>query len=530
MFRGRLLVLLALVAGLVLAAAPAEPFETFDYDFGLTVVTDPTLGPYQYPVAVHGSVHTPTALGEDHPVVVLMHGRHGTCAVLGVETFGTQACPDAVVVQPVESFRGYDDLAQDLAGRGYVVLSIDANHVNDRDLLGDAGAAARGQLLLETLSEFRSVHRTGVLRSGMDAGQSGALQGRLDLERIGVMGHSRGGQGVASGAKQNLDLPEPFGIRALMAIAPTSFDHAVVVEMPFATILPSCDGDVFNLQGAWMYDNGRHGPHARHQFHVLGANHNWFNTVWTQSDYRGGDEFCRASSEGRFSPGEQALLGTQLVSTFFRVYVGDETHLMAYLSGDVPFPSVRVGERDDDFGVPDVVVSHHPAATDRRSLVTFSSALIPRAGDGGESLILDIRGGVCRGEDCGGPTRADAWMFKSAAGDAGGFTLLLDEPEDWRAWDRICARFAVPPDGGIGDRASIQFVVASGDAVHHAPVTGYPARAAVGDVAAAAVLNMACLDLDDVPDTDLAAVTSTAIEIGRTTVQIADWQLQRVPG
>lgn len=324
-----------------------------EYDFGVMVVDDPTLVPYRYTVPLHGSIHLPD--GEDAvPVLLFMHGRHGTCAVLGVEGIGTGACPNAMVVTPVTSYTGYDGLAENLASHGYAVVSIDANTINDRDLLGDSGANARGQLVLRTLDEFASVNATGEARGDLEglpadvpanapATSLPEGQGRLDLSRVGLMGHSRGGEGVARAVSLDQERNAgAHGIDAVFALAPTDFARWPLEDVVFATLLPYCDGDVSNLQGAWMYDDNRDLPGGpRYQVLAMGANHNFYNTVWTGDDWGTTGEYCGSDDDGsgRDSPEEQRAHGYGLMASFFRLHVGQEQAFAPAWEGRAGWPA-----------------------------------------------------------------------------------------------------------------------------------------------------------------------------------------------
>ena len=187
------------------AAGPLH-WTRAEYDFGQYLVDDARLAVYHYTVPVRGSIHAPDGPGP-FPLLLFLHGRHGTCTYASVQFLSPGACPNATVVEPIDSYRGYDYLAENLASHGYAVASIDANTINDRDLAGDSGANARGRLVLRTLDEFASVNATGAslpdqpgAPTVLPRAEVPQLKGRLDLSRTGIMGHSRGGEGVARAA------------------------------------------------------------------------------------------------------------------------------------------------------------------------------------------------------------------------------------------------------------------------------------------------------------------------------------------
>src|SRR3546814_11104788 len=67
------------------------------------------------------------------------------------------------------------------------------------------------------------------------------------------------------------------------------FDIITAPNATFAVLLPYCDGDVSNLQGAFMYDESRNlaetTPSRKFQLVTMGANHNFYNTTWSGDDY-----------------------------------------------------------------------------------------------------------------------------------------------------------------------------------------------------------------------------------------------------
>ncbi len=325
------------------AVAGTHTVTTIEYDAGDTFVDDPYTG-VTYPERLQGAVFLPSGTGP-FPVLLFLHGRHETCSYVGIGFLGMpQTCPDSIVTENVRSYRGYDYLATNLASHGYLVVSASANAINTVDLTSiDSGAEARAEVIARTLDLLYDWNTT----SGPGAVGT-QLNGKSDLSSIGIMGHSRGGEGVDHFAEYNTrrtDGRKYPGLKAVFALAPTDFAGESVQGVNFGTLLPLCDGDVYDLEGSWAYDRGRFldpsTPYARMQYTLTGANHNYFNTVWTSDDYSGSDAACDAGSAStvRLSPSDQRDAGLDIMAAFFRRWVGGETAFDALVKGAEALPA-----------------------------------------------------------------------------------------------------------------------------------------------------------------------------------------------
>ncbi len=330
-------------------AAPAGPYSAADedYNFGRITLRDEQTGA-THESDIHGYIRYPQVATGPFPVLLFQHGRHQTCET-GIGQLpvlvGDDNCPDlAPVVAPAASYRGYDYLAENLASHGYAVISIDTNDVNDNDSgagSGDTGAFARARLILEHLNAFRDISRSG--GEGFDH-----LVGKLDFSRVGIMGHSRGGEGVNRTVSLNAEQEEPQQLKGVFSLAPTDYVTQAVGGVPFATLLPYCDGDVEDLMGSFAYDNARYqiedDPYPKFQILAMGSNHNYFNTVWTSDDWEihgsATDSHCgqQAATNQRDTPEEQQALGQFFMASFFRHFVGEEVEYARYWDGEAQVP------------------------------------------------------------------------------------------------------------------------------------------------------------------------------------------------
>lgn len=335
-----------------------------EYNFGDTAFVPPSGG---FPgVEVRASVHYPTALtGGPFPFVVLLHGRHATCQQGGTAFLQWPCTPPRT---SIESFKGYDYFSSVLASHGYIVISISANGINAFDNgVFDLGAQARAELTQHHLDRWQTFSTAGGAPFGTK------FVGKVDLANVGTMGHSRGGEGVVRHFLHNASLASPYGIRAVFPLAPVDFNRPVINNVPLKVLLPYCDGDVSDLQGVHFFDDARYNvpgdTAAKHYVLVMGANHNFYNTVWTPgSGYAGtsddwgfrGDPFCDAGSASRLTAAQQRGTGLAYMAGFFRRYLGGETAFDPMLRGDVaPPPSAMTT---------DLHLSYHAPAALRRDV------------------------------------------------------------------------------------------------------------------------------------------------------------------
>jgi dienelactone hydrolase len=190
---------------------------------------------------------------------------------------------------------GYAYLGELLASRGYIFASIDENFINSSwtDGLDQKETAARGWLLLEHLKLFREWNGTKDHR----------FEGKIDLDRIALMGHSRGGEAVATAAAFN-HLPAfpgdatqkfdyNFHIRSLIAIAPADGQYKPAgVDRPlkdvnYFVIHGGYDGDVSAFDGSRQFNRTTFSdgyPGFKAELWIYRANHGQFNTVWGDDD------------------------------------------------------------------------------------------------------------------------------------------------------------------------------------------------------------------------------------------------------
>ena len=320
-----------------------------EYDFGDTAFQPSN---FPGPVELRASIHYPTSLsGAPLPVILFLHGRHVTCFTGGGGVFLQWPCTTGNS-QPIPSYKGYDYVSNVLASHGYVVVSVSANGVNAVDnSVFDLGALARAELLQKHLDILNTFNSTGGAPFGTK------FVGKFNMGQIGTMGHSRGGEGVVRHFVLNNSLGAPYGIKAVFPLAPVDFNRFVVNNAALNVLLPYCDGDVSDLQGVHFYDDARYNvpgdPAPKHYVLVMGANHNFYNTVWSPSSNVPGaindwlafvpgghsDPQCGSvKGNQRLTEAQQRGTGLAYMTAFFRAYVGGENQFIPILTGDAPPP------------------------------------------------------------------------------------------------------------------------------------------------------------------------------------------------
>jgi dienelactone hydrolase len=336
-------------------------------------------------------------------VIVLLHGKHVTCRIgdFALPYDAGAACPESTSVQ-IPSYHGFGGLARNLASHGYLVVAPDANDINERDGSGDYGTHARDQLIARTIDLLESWSHTTAPGAVGDT-----LRGRVDLTRIGIMGHSRGGEAAAAFPQYNrgrLDGPVRPGLRAVLNLAGTDYNVQTPYGVDYAAIVPTCDGDVSDFQAAWTYDRGRYVAgklqHVRVQWVIRGANHNYFNDEWDEDnppvpadDYEasegddGNDSACRRDSQTsvRLTPEDQRRIGYGLIAAFLRYSVGDELQFAPLLRGAVRTPPALCPTAPGRSCVGLLGTSYLAGAHDRRTLI--------RPEEGAASVRRTVRGG-----------------------------------------------------------------------------------------------------------------------------------------
>ena len=311
----------------------SDSYSQDDYFATLGTATNVDLrAVVRYPATMAGA-GTPVAAGT-HPLFIIEHGNHFVCRVFG----STRAnCPDRV-----RNHEGYMHLLDILASHGVIAVSIDAYDLTGwYDIIDPTPGwiPERGTLILKHIELWSHMNNTATFNTYPDF-FNGRFAGHVDLSRIGVSGHSRGGEASVAAYMINAQSQNPFSITSVSSIAPVDFQGYVLPDVPYFVILPSHDCDVSGLNGLAIMDRAGSTLNpvdatTKGGIDVYGANHNFFNTVWA-ADL---DE-CGNSNRPQFIPAaDQQRLGETWLAAFHRIYLNNEAVYQDMMRGRLDFPS-----------------------------------------------------------------------------------------------------------------------------------------------------------------------------------------------
>ncbi|MEV0901097.1 hypothetical protein [Actinoplanes sp. NPDC049802] len=326
------------------------PYATTTGEYTLPGIA---LSTYPEPVEMRAVVVAPKGAPGERPLALFLHGNHWTCYIDGDEDTLIVHWPCPAGTLPVPSHRGYLQSQRLLASQGYVTVSISANGINAQaDVDTDGGAQARSSLIRTHLARWADWSGGGRDRAPAVVRQAP----RADMSKVLLMGHSRGGEGANRAALDSLTPPPAdrddyrgrvrWTIRGLFLVGPTAFGQNPQPDVPSATLLPGCDGDVSDLQGQ-MYVDATRGVSAGRALHstvyMIGANHNYFNTEWTPGQAAGpafddffleDDPLCTAGlSPARLTAGQQQTAGATYLAAAARLFVAGDDRARPLLDG-----------------------------------------------------------------------------------------------------------------------------------------------------------------------------------------------------
>ncbi len=332
-------------------------------------------GPEALPL--NGRVWVPEGEGP-FPLVLIAHGNHA------MEDY---------------SDAGYAYLGELLASRGFILVSVDENFLNlspfaegliirtlkeENDL--------RGWLLLEHLRVWRDWNAT----------PGNPFYGKVDLDNVALMGHSRGGEAVAVAAAFNrlpcypddasVRFDYGFGIRSLVAIAPVDGQYkpagreTALEDVNYLVLHGAHDMDVVSFSGARQYARVRfthEGDWFKAALYIYGANHGQFNTAWGRKDLF--EPLMRVYNLEQLLPAEQQEQIARVAISAF---------LEATLRGESGYRPLFQDHRRAQAWLPDTrYISQYEDATTRlvstyEEDIDLATTTLPGGAQAGENLAV----------------------------------------------------------------------------------------------------------------------------------------------
>lgn len=223
-------------------------YEFSEFNLGNRSYT--TLTGRKMPYKLRGIMAVPIGEGP-FPVVLITHGSHENLDE--TKRFDT----------------GYDYLVKALAQNGYAAISMDMlmpyiwTYGDDDDM--------------EKSIAVTDEHIKSLLKaSGGEVLYPIDLTNRTDMDKIALIGHSRGGETIFQIAEKQRE--NGINIETLLSIAPSWDISREFPDVSATIIVPQYDGDVTRLDGIALYDylvNNNNGDYS--VTFLMGANHNFFN-------------------------------------------------------------------------------------------------------------------------------------------------------------------------------------------------------------------------------------------------------------
>ncbi|MCA9980112.1 MAG: hypothetical protein KDD89_04750, partial [Anaerolineales bacterium] len=287
------------------------------------------------------------------------------------------------------NYSGFGYLVSGLAEAGYVALSVNINAENTFGF----GEPVPGERLAQLLRAHLVALETA--SAGGENGFGVALNGRADLSRIALAGHSRGGENAYWLTHQQEWDVFPQGNDSiagilLVAASPATF-FLETSDTPQAQVLPNCDGDVIGLDGQLFYEHNRlDESHTAWMTSVVlaRANHNHFNSILRGDMAPQHSEGDRPDCDTLIEPEAQRQFLVDYAVDFLTVLFGEDADAVGQAQRNLGLDVTAVAP-SELYGLP-ARVAFQPPADKRQTL------FVPRTAD---EQTTNLLGGTVTAEN-----------------------------------------------------------------------------------------------------------------------------------
>ena len=413
----------------------------------------------------------------------------GRLPVVGI-IHGQSAHWEAKKTSNFPSFQGYGYLQEYLAKNGVVSVSVDTNAAN----YIQSYIEMRAEMLLEGLERL----------SQFDKDKKSPLFGRLDMQNVGLMGHSRGGDAAVRAAllKKARGSEQEFGIKAVCSLAPSDMTGGLMKighanslkdlkegtfpttnsphkltgsKLTYLVVFGGLDADVDGRDGAFgAFGSGfRHYDRAtcpKAMVFLHHCNHRRFNSVWKGDSTGADDPGMTPEDLGQVSgkptrllkPADHRTLANDYIGGFFRWKLKGEKSLAGLFTGSVANSVKAEASFQWSFGdlVKDLEDMENPSQG-LTAVRTIKKATIDQFGN----IKIDGVKQEFRTQHQTGVLAVDP-NLPAPTPDV--LRLTFDQPQDWTDFKwlmlRVSANFDLTSSSTIASGDLPQFEIALGDA------------------------------------------------------------------
>jgi hypothetical protein len=280
----------------------AERFKKYaDFDVPDTADGDP------FTMPMEGQLYFPSDDGKDWPeqsdripLIIIAHGYWRPM---------------------VDSYLGYDYLARHLARWGIAVFSLNMDEVNNQSGTFSAPHQfARGEIILRVID---------LMRGDRD------INRRIDFDRIGLIGHSMGGEGMVVAQHLNDSEGRGYGVLGVVSIAPTNHRPEITLRnASYLQLLGTMDllavsaGSVDEFNGFRLNDRAWY---PKSHAWIYGARHNPFNRSWVAD----GDTFEAGWADIALPPSTHESIAICMINAFVQDVLRGRTDYRGYMEGTI---------------------------------------------------------------------------------------------------------------------------------------------------------------------------------------------------